>query len=192
MSAPPSASANGSTPAGYYPDPSIPGYIRYWDGVAWVPGTSRPEPRPGEPLPEPPAGVRPPAVPEPRAATPEPRAATPAAEPRDAVPTPSRNAAPAPAPAPVPAAEPRDAAPVPRGSVPAEETGPVFLDDQPGPSDARPEGRQVTPRQAAAEPDGQARPEPAAAWRADASRQSGFGADADRRVSWGAGGGAGA
>ncbi|RSS35679.1 DUF2510 domain-containing protein, partial [Streptomyces sp. WAC08241] len=30
--------------AGYYPDPSIPGYIRYWNGGAWVPGTSRPAP----------------------------------------------------------------------------------------------------------------------------------------------------
>jgi uncharacterized RDD family membrane protein YckC len=28
--------------AGYYADPSIPGYIRYWDGTQWVPGTSRP------------------------------------------------------------------------------------------------------------------------------------------------------
>ncbi|RSS63345.1 DUF2510 domain-containing protein, partial [Streptomyces sp. WAC06614] len=27
---------------GYYPDPSIPGYIRYWNGSSWVPGTSRP------------------------------------------------------------------------------------------------------------------------------------------------------
>ncbi len=39
---------------GYYPDPSIPGYVRYWDGTAWVPGTSRPEPGPGEELPPPP------------------------------------------------------------------------------------------------------------------------------------------
>jgi uncharacterized RDD family membrane protein YckC len=29
---------------GYYPDPSIPNYIRYWNGSAWVPGTSRPAP----------------------------------------------------------------------------------------------------------------------------------------------------
>ncbi|WP_438873724.1 DUF2510 domain-containing protein, partial [Streptomyces alkaliterrae] len=57
MSAPPSGSANGSTTAGYYPDPSIPGYIRYWDGSAWVPGTSRPAPAAGEPMPEPPPGV---------------------------------------------------------------------------------------------------------------------------------------
>lgn len=29
---------------GYYADPSIPGYIRYWDGTEWVAGTSRPAP----------------------------------------------------------------------------------------------------------------------------------------------------
>ncbi|MFI0720072.1 RDD family protein [Streptomyces sp. NPDC021224] len=54
MSAPPSgtsgpsgaAGAGGSpSPApGYYPDPSIPNYIRYWNGTSWVPGTSRPAP----------------------------------------------------------------------------------------------------------------------------------------------------
>ncbi|KMO97981.1 hypothetical protein ACS04_10210, partial [Streptomyces roseus] len=27
---------------GYYPDPSIPGFVRYWNGLNWVPGTSRP------------------------------------------------------------------------------------------------------------------------------------------------------
>ncbi|NJP41884.1 RDD family protein [Actinacidiphila epipremni] len=52
MSAPPSgpsgSSGSASSPApGYYPDPSIPNYIRYWNGSAWVPGTSRPAP-PGE------------------------------------------------------------------------------------------------------------------------------------------------
>ncbi|MEU5833378.1 RDD family protein [Streptomyces diacarni] len=47
--------AHGEVPrAGYYPDPSIPGYIRYWNGTSWVPGTSRPEPREGEPMPAPP------------------------------------------------------------------------------------------------------------------------------------------
>lgn len=29
---------------GYYPDPSIPGFVRYWNGLSWVPGTSRPAP----------------------------------------------------------------------------------------------------------------------------------------------------
>ncbi|MFI8517252.1 RDD family protein [Streptomyces sp. NPDC085481] len=45
--------------AGYYPDPSIPGYIRYWNGGAWVPGTSRPAPKEGEALPAPPVSVAP-------------------------------------------------------------------------------------------------------------------------------------
>ncbi|MEU6868678.1 RDD family protein [Streptomyces sp. NPDC046876] len=31
-----------AAPEGYYPDPSIPGYVRYWNGLSWVPGTSRP------------------------------------------------------------------------------------------------------------------------------------------------------
>lgn len=34
---------------GYYADPSIPGYIRYWDGTQWVAGTSRPAPGQTEP-----------------------------------------------------------------------------------------------------------------------------------------------
>ncbi|MFF9984084.1 RDD family protein [Streptomyces erythrochromogenes] len=49
---------------GYYPDPSIPGFIRYWNGAAWVPGTSRPAPAAPAPVPSPvplpaPAPVRP-------------------------------------------------------------------------------------------------------------------------------------
>ncbi|MFD8751539.1 RDD family protein [Kitasatospora sp. NPDC059577] len=74
--------AGGGDPAvapqpGYYPDPSIPGFVRYWGGSAWVPGTSRPAPAAGEVL-EPPRyatrrpapggpparAVPPPAVPE--------------------------------------------------------------------------------------------------------------------------------
>ncbi|MFR9755572.1 RDD family protein [Streptomyces sp. TR06-5] len=55
MSAPSAGSPNGSPVPGYYPDPSIPGYIRYWNGSAWTPGTSRPAPGPGEPPPAPPA-----------------------------------------------------------------------------------------------------------------------------------------
>ncbi|MFJ5234275.1 RDD family protein [Kitasatospora sp. NPDC088391] len=41
---------------GYYPDPSVPGFVRYWAGHAWVPGTSRSAPGPGEHL-EPPRFV---------------------------------------------------------------------------------------------------------------------------------------
>ncbi|MFE4174957.1 RDD family protein [Streptomyces sp. NPDC056909] len=92
---------------GFYPDPSIPGYVRYWNGAAWVPGTSRPAPPGGGTTPG-----TPPAV---------------------------------------------------------DETGPVFLDEEP------PDG----PRPG---------PEPASVWQADASRQSGFGGERDDRVSWGAGG----
>ncbi|MFI2640410.1 RDD family protein [Streptomyces sp. NPDC018610] len=121
MSAPTPAPGDDRPREGYYPDPSIPGYVRYWNGASWVPGTSRPAPADGEPL-SPPPGVRPV------------QAATPA----------------------------------------LEETGPHFFDedpvDEPGP---------------AAGPAPAARPEPAAAWGADRARQSGFGGDADRRVSWG-------
>ncbi|MFK3729625.1 RDD family protein [Streptomyces sp. NPDC088090] len=89
--------------AGYYPDPSIPGYIRYWNGGSWVPGTSRPAPKDGEAAPVPPA----PAAPA----------------------GPVLAASPAPAPVPAPAPEP---APAP-ARVPAavEETGPVFFDEEP-------------------------------------------------------------
>ncbi|MET8247248.1 RDD family protein [Streptomyces sp. NPDC005202] len=121
MSAPTPAPGDDRPREGYYPDPSIPGYVRYWNGAAWVPGTSRPAPTDGKPL-SPPPGVRP---------------------------------APAAAPA-------------------VEETGPHFFDeepvDEPGPAGAQHGGR----------------PEPASAWGADPSRQSGFGGDQDRRVSWGA------
>ncbi|MGA5563456.1 RDD family protein [Streptomyces platensis] len=59
MSAPTSGSAGGSPTPGFYPDPSIPGYIRYWNGAAWVPGTSRPAPAEGEAMPAPPPGAAP-------------------------------------------------------------------------------------------------------------------------------------
>lgn len=51
MSAPTPATGDGSPTPGYYPDPSIPGYVRYWNGAAWVPGTSRPSPDTGEAMP---------------------------------------------------------------------------------------------------------------------------------------------
>ncbi|WP_406861183.1 RDD family protein [Streptomyces sp. HUAS MG47] len=109
--------------AGYYPDPSIPGYVRYWNGAAWVPGTSRPAPKEGEPMPAPPASAMPPAP---------------------------VLASPAPAPVVTPS---------------VEETGPVFLDE---------------------EPLEETRPEPASAWQADTARQTGFGGERDQKVSWGA------
>ncbi|MDG9690398.1 RDD family protein [Streptomyces sp. DH17] len=58
MSAPTPAPGDDRPREGYYPDPSIPGYVRYWNGASWVPGTSRPAPKDGEPL-APPPGVRP-------------------------------------------------------------------------------------------------------------------------------------
>ncbi|WP_344055154.1 DUF2510 domain-containing protein, partial [Streptomyces thermoalcalitolerans] len=121
MSAPTPAPGEDRPREGWYPDPSIPGYVRYWNGSAWVPGTSRPAPAAGERL-GPPPGVRP---------------------------------------APPPA---------------VEETGPHFFDED--------------PPESAPEPDPAARDggrsEPAPAWGAVPSRQSGFGGDQDRRVSWGA------
>ncbi|MFJ3665906.1 RDD family protein [Streptomyces sp. NPDC090106] len=109
MSAPTPAPGDDRPREGYYPDPSIPGYVRYWNGVSWVPGTSRPAPSDG--------------------ASPAPPAA--------------------------PAAQ-------------VEETGPHFFDeDPPG-----------------------AGPEPSSAWGADTARQTGFGGEQDRRISWGAAPGA--
>ncbi|MET8680455.1 RDD family protein [Streptomyces sp. NPDC004647] len=156
MSAPTSGSADGSPTHGYYPDPSIPGYIRYWNGVSWVPGTSRPAPVDGEDMPGPPPGSAP--------------------------------AAPAP-----------------------EETRPVFFDEEParaespsvdtgsepGPGgqgtplpELRPRGEVDVRPDSVDWDDPQrlhgSRPEPASAWQADASRQTGFGGDQDHRVSWGA------
>ncbi|MEG3630052.1 RDD family protein [Streptomyces poriticola] len=58
MSAPTPAPGDDRPREGYYPDPSIPGYVRYWNGASWVPGTSRPAPAAGEQL-APPPGVRP-------------------------------------------------------------------------------------------------------------------------------------
>ena len=147
MSAPPSGSANGSTTAGYYPDPSIPGYIRYWDGMAWVPGTSRPEPRSGESTPTSPTDSQQP-------------------EPADAVP---------------PAAGPQASAQGWGTPEPPPEAGPH------GGVDVRPGVPQITDWDDPSRLHGN-RPEPASAWQADTSRQTGFGNDEAHRVSWGSDG----
>ncbi|MEV5429636.1 RDD family protein [Streptomyces sp. NPDC052701] len=118
MSAPTPAPGDDRPREGYYPDPSIPGYVRYWNGAAWVPGTSRPAPGEGEQL-APPPGVR----------------------------------------------------PAGSSAAPVEETGPHFFDEDPAPAPGTRHGT---------------RPEPASAWGADRTHQSGFGGDQDRRVSWGA------
>ncbi|GGJ87615.1 hypothetical protein GCM10011583_18970 [Streptomyces camponoticapitis] len=72
MSAPTSATGDGSPSPGYYPDPSIPGYVRYWNGGSWVPGTSRPAPQAGEAMPEPPQGAASAPTPPPARRTPAP------------------------------------------------------------------------------------------------------------------------
>ncbi|MEU9013091.1 RDD family protein [Streptomyces sp. NPDC048479] len=59
MSAPTPATGDGSPTPGYYPDPSIPGYVRYWNGASWVPGTSRPAPETGEAMPSAPGSTAP-------------------------------------------------------------------------------------------------------------------------------------
>ncbi|MER5443221.1 RDD family protein [Streptomyces sp. NPDC002790] len=136
MSAPTPAPGDDRPREGYYPDPSIPGYVRYWNGAAWVPGTSRPAPSDGQSLPAP-AGA-------------------------------------GSAPAPTSASEPP----------PAEETGPVFLDEEPsvrtemGPSDHGHD--HGVP----------AAPEPASAWQANTARQAGFRDEQAHRVSWGSAPGA--
>ncbi|OEJ96073.1 RDD family protein [Streptomyces thermolilacinus] len=145
MSAPTPATGDGSPEAGYYPDPSIPGYIRYWNGAAWVPGTSRPAPGEGEAMPVPPAS------------------AAPARVPAQAPPAASRATAASPVPA-------------------VEETGPVFLDEDPGM--ASEPGPAAEPERDA---ERDAAPEPASAWQADMSRQRGL--DGGPDVAWGAAGG---
>ncbi|MFI6469469.1 RDD family protein [Streptomyces sp. NPDC050516] len=70
MAAVPPDSGGSVAREGYYPDPSIPGYVRYWNGVSWVPGTSRPAPAPGEAQPTPPPGAAPAPAPSLAAAPP--------------------------------------------------------------------------------------------------------------------------
>ncbi|WP_369223037.1 RDD family protein [Streptomyces sp. R39] len=74
MTAPTPAPGDERPREGYYPDPSIPGYVRYWNGAAWVPGTSRPAPSDGEPLLAPPGSH--PAAPAAPAASGAPAAAS--------------------------------------------------------------------------------------------------------------------
>ncbi|MEU4684756.1 RDD family protein [Streptomyces xinghaiensis] len=109
MSAPTSGSADGGPAPGYYPDPSIPGYIRYWNGASWVPGTSRPAPGEGDAMPAPPPGA---GAPGPSAAV----TAAPAASPS--------------APTPQSSSPPSSASPSGGDSVPAQDrTGPMYFDE---------------------------------------------------------------
>ncbi|MCE7082545.1 RDD family protein [Streptomyces sp. ST2-7A] len=68
MSSPAEGGDAGTPGPDWYPDPSIPGYIRYWNGASWVPGSSRRRPEPGQAMPAPPPGApapRPAPVPAP-------------------------------------------------------------------------------------------------------------------------------
>ncbi|MBN3930295.1 RDD family protein [Streptomyces verrucosisporus] len=168
MSAPPSASANGSPGPGYYPDPSIPGYIRYWNGAAWVPGTSRPEPREGEPVPAAPPGVAAQAP----GAPPAPGSRAPAESPQEEtgpVFLDEEEGADAGSRAGVPAPAPGDSLPQLRGR---------------GEVEIRPGERAAAWRDPSRPHGG---PEPASAWQADAARQAGLDGERDGRVSWGTG-----
>ncbi|MFB8237769.1 RDD family protein [Kitasatospora purpeofusca] len=91
---------------GYYPDPSVPGFVRYWGGSAWVPGTSRAAPAEGEVLPPP------------RYATRRPAAAGAGAGARYVPPPVAAEPVPVPVSMPVPLPEPASGG----------DTGPVYLD----------------------------------------------------------------
>jgi uncharacterized protein YbjQ (UPF0145 family) len=46
-----------STAAGWFPDPSAPNLLRYWDGSAWTAHTSPAQPTDGSPVPQAPSAV---------------------------------------------------------------------------------------------------------------------------------------
>ncbi|MEV7599408.1 RDD family protein [Kitasatospora sp. NPDC089797] len=199
---------------GYYPDPSIPGFVRYWGGSAWVPGTSRLAPVEGEVLPPPrfaarrpapdaaaPRVVPPPVVPVPAARSDSP---LPEAGPGSApLPEPVHAAARAavPVPVPSPGAEARAARAVQEGRGAREapgpgETGPVYLDQTTGgasfvvgPRAAEVIGGPVfrTVEPAAEQGHGPAGSAAASGWQADPQAQRGLmeTGGAPRWVSWG-------
>ncbi|WP_223242804.1 DUF2510 domain-containing protein, partial [Streptomyces sp. CBMA123] len=108
---------------GYYPDPSIPGFVRYWGGSAWVPGTSRPAPAEGELL-QPPRFVTRRSAPDVAAARTVPPPVVPVPPARSESPVP----VPVSAPVPVAAFEAREA----RAATGSGDTGPVYLDQTTG------------------------------------------------------------
>ncbi|MET9852748.1 RDD family protein [Streptomyces sp. NPDC006450] len=154
---------------GYYPDPSIPGYVRFWNGLNWVPGTSRPAAPADEtgPVFLDQTGVS------------------------EALREPERWPKPAPEPAPRPAPRPApDPWPEPAASRAETESW-----REPAPRrepDAWPE---PAPRAGSgSEPASRAEPGPRgesgadsepAGWQVDPLHQAGFGGPRDRRVSWG-------
>lgn len=166
MSVPPAGQAGGGPGPAWYPDPSIPGYIRFWNGHAWAAGTSRPEPRAGEPLPAPPLG----AAPAPAPAAPVPTVSAPAK------PVPEQTG-------PVffdeAQASPGEVSPAGEPAPPTARAEPGPVDVQAAPGDAAPLPELRGRRGAVARTD-------SVGWRADAHQQSGLGADRDHRVTWGA------
>jgi uncharacterized RDD family membrane protein YckC len=175
MSAPTPAPGDDRPREGYYPDPSIPGYVRYWNGAAWVPGTSRPAPAGGESLAPPgPASVE---ATGPHFFDEDPPGGQAAA-------TPAAGAPPA-APPGTPAAPAAPATPAPPATpiAPASPVPPTAPAAHPAPAAPAPPAASGTPAAPGAQHG--SRPAPAAAWGADSSRQSGFGGDQDRRVWWG-------
>ncbi|MFJ8434571.1 RDD family protein [Kitasatospora sp. NPDC094019] len=162
---------------GYYPDPSVPGFVRYWGGSAWVPGTSRAAPAEGEVL-----------VP-PRYATRRPAAAGAGAGARYVPPPVVAESVPPPVPMPEP--------------VSGGDTGPVYLDRTAGGASftfAAPDNGPVFRRGGEPavggtagpvagplpEPSARVAPEPAG-WQADPRAQRGLmeTGSAPRWVSWG-------
>ena len=176
MSAPTPAPGDESPREGYYPDPSIPGYVRYWNGASWVPGTSRPAPQQDETAPAAVEETGPVFLDEPDGAgRPEPATAWQADAFRQAgfggdqdrrvswggTGRPPVADDPAAAPDPEPAPAPEDAAPAaapdPDPRVPSSNAGRAAADELVQPHQARPETE-----------DGTGAPEPAPADRAPA------------------------
>ncbi|MFC1444180.1 DUF2510 domain-containing protein, partial [Streptacidiphilus sp. N1-10] len=175
---PPSADPETDGPsAGYYPDPSIPGFVRYWDGLGWLPGTSRPAPGPDEVLPPPRAAARQ-NGPSMRFVPPPVRSGRPEPEPEREAVVEVPAVEPEPEPEPEPFVPQRALPPLlPLGGAGAvEQSGPIFLDE----TGVLPEPRAAAPAAVVAE-------ESASRWIADAAQQRGLmetGA-APRWVSWG-------
>ncbi|MEV7414273.1 RDD family protein [Streptomyces sp. NPDC089919] len=153
---------------GYYPDPSIPGYVRYWNGSAWVPGTSRPA-APGAES----AAVAERLAARAAARVPDPRATAPAVLEEtgpvffDELPDGPR----------------QTDGPAAAGS---SGGGPLGVDPyRDGPSDAVPSDAGPADAVPSDGVPADAVPAARAEWAADAGQQSGFGGDRDRKVSWG-------
>lgn len=207
MATPPGGGGEVPQP-GYYPDPSIPGYIRFWNGGAWVPGTSRPAPSDGEVPPGPPASAIPAGPNLASGPAPAPVAAparaveTPAAfaeaEPQRQPPSqpyPPSQAQPQPQPPsqPQPQAQPHSPAhsqPAPQSAAPQVPAAAHLPAQAQAPAPVPVQAQASVPAVEETGPvffdEEPLAPEPASAWQADSARQTGFGGDLDQKVSWGA------